>query len=189
MENQKFGAFIAMLRKERGLTQRQLADMLGVTDKAVSKWERGIGFPDIKIIQPLADALGVSVLEIMQSRRAEEQVSAEGACQAVTNVIEEAVHQREIERRNALITVLAAVWIVAVIFLVDVMQPVGFAMVCLPIMAALSGLILIVASGRRRKRKMSYIPTLTAGILLLLVPILLLTMLFFAFAIGGPVPG
>ena len=69
MDSQKFGAFISELRKERGWTQLELAQKLNVTDKAVSKWERGAGFPDIKLIEPLADALGVSVLEIMKSEK------------------------------------------------------------------------------------------------------------------------
>lgn len=47
MDNQKFGQFILSLRKEKGWTQLELAKKLNVTDKAVSKWERGVGFPDI----------------------------------------------------------------------------------------------------------------------------------------------
>ena len=57
MDNKKFGEFIAGLRKEKGYTQSQLAEILCVTDKAVSKWERGVGFPDIKLIEPLSEAL------------------------------------------------------------------------------------------------------------------------------------
>ena len=67
MDAKKFGTFIATLRKENNMTQVELAQKLQVTDKAVSKWERGLGFPDINTIEPLADALGVSVLEIMLS--------------------------------------------------------------------------------------------------------------------------
>ncbi|MBU3806098.1 MAG: helix-turn-helix domain-containing protein [Candidatus Fournierella pullistercoris] len=54
-------------RKAKGLTQKQLADRLSVTDKAVSKWERGLGFPDIKLLEPLSQALDVSILELMRS--------------------------------------------------------------------------------------------------------------------------
>ena len=59
MDNQKLGIFITELRKEKGLTQAQLAQKLNVTDKAVSKWERGVGFPDIKLLEPLADVLDI----------------------------------------------------------------------------------------------------------------------------------
>ena len=62
MDNQKLGIFITELRKEKGLTQAQLAQKLNVTDKAVSKWERGVGFPDIKLLEPLADVLDISLL-------------------------------------------------------------------------------------------------------------------------------
>ena len=71
MDNIQFGAFIAQLRKEQGLTQKELADKLNVTDKAVSKWETGKGFPDVKLLEPLARALGVSLVELMQGKRQE----------------------------------------------------------------------------------------------------------------------
>lgn len=71
MDNAQFGAFVARLRKERGLTQKELADRLNVTDKAVSKWETGKGFPDVKLLEPLARALGVSLVELIQGKRQE----------------------------------------------------------------------------------------------------------------------
>lgn len=71
MDNMQFGAFVAQLRKEQGLTQKELADKLNVTDKAVSKWETGKGFPDVKLLEPLAQVLGVSLVELMQGRRQE----------------------------------------------------------------------------------------------------------------------
>lgn len=67
MDNKKFGQFILQLRKEKGWTQLELAEKLNITDKAVSKWERGVGFPDIKMIEPLTEIFNVSVLEIMRS--------------------------------------------------------------------------------------------------------------------------
>jgi len=59
------GATIRRLREERGLTQSQLAGLIGVSDKAVSKWETAKGLPDITLMDPLAGALGVSVMELM----------------------------------------------------------------------------------------------------------------------------
>ena len=61
MDARNTGALIRALREERGLTQRQLADALGVTDKAVSKWERGGGCPDIELLGGLAERLGTPV--------------------------------------------------------------------------------------------------------------------------------
>ncbi|MBD5128534.1 MAG: helix-turn-helix transcriptional regulator [Ruminococcaceae bacterium] len=69
MDNAKTGAFIAELRKELGSTQKELADKIGVTDKAVSKWERGRGFPDVAILEILAKELGVSVTELINGER------------------------------------------------------------------------------------------------------------------------
>ena len=59
------GATIKALREKNGLTQTRLADILGVSSKAVSKWETAKGLPDISLIEPLANALGVSVIELM----------------------------------------------------------------------------------------------------------------------------
>ena len=59
------GALIRRLREKRKLTQHQLAEKIAVSDKAVSKWETGRGYPDISLIEPLAAALGVSVIELL----------------------------------------------------------------------------------------------------------------------------
>ena len=67
------GATIKQLRETKSLTQTQLAELLGVTAKAVSKWETGKGLPDITLIQPLAVALGVSVVELMSGEVVQNQ--------------------------------------------------------------------------------------------------------------------
>ena len=61
MNQIKIGKFIAECRKEKGLTQAQLSEKLYITDKAVSKWERGIAMPDSSIMLELCDILGISV--------------------------------------------------------------------------------------------------------------------------------
>ena len=58
------GTMIKRLRESENLTQHQLAEKIGVSDKAISKWETGRGYPDISLIEPLADALGVSIIEL-----------------------------------------------------------------------------------------------------------------------------
>lgn len=65
MDAKKIGALIAQLRKTRGLTQKALAEKLHVSDKAVSRWETGKGFPDTSLLKPLSDALGISVGELL----------------------------------------------------------------------------------------------------------------------------
>lgn len=189
MDNQKFGTFIATLRKEKGWTQRDLAEHLNVTDKAVSKWERGLGFPDIKIIEPLADALDVSILEIMRSERIqEEQVSTNSVTEALSSVIDVVTYQRRIERRNIIISLITVSAIIMAIFLIDTMEWMGFLMICLPTIFVVTGILLLIISWKRHKQKLAYSTTLILGVLAILFPIMLCVMLFFAMAIGGPVP-
>lgn len=66
MKKQTLGMMISSLRKEKGMTQLELAEKMGVTDKAVSKWERDLSFPDIKTIPKLAETFDVSVDDLMQ---------------------------------------------------------------------------------------------------------------------------
>lgn len=73
MDQKKIGAFIAQCRKEKNLTQMQLAELLEITNQAVSKWENGRGMPDVSLLQPLCDALGISLNELFSG----EHVSAE----------------------------------------------------------------------------------------------------------------
>ena len=65
MDAKEFGAFLAQVRRERNMTQDELAQQLHVTDKAVSRWERGIGLPDINTLEPLADVLGLTLADLM----------------------------------------------------------------------------------------------------------------------------
>ena len=70
MKQSTLGSYIRSLRLQNGMTQAQLAQKIGVTDKAVSKWERDLSCPDISSIPKLAQVLGVSVDELMQSKAA-----------------------------------------------------------------------------------------------------------------------
>lgn len=72
MDNVKTGELIKELRKEKGMTQKELAQMLHITDRAVSKWERGLNAPDIGLLEPLAAALGVSILDLINGERSGE---------------------------------------------------------------------------------------------------------------------
>lgn len=66
MKNETFGNMIAALRRENGMTQMELAEKMGVTDKAVSKWERDLSFPDVSSLPKLAEIFNISVDELMQ---------------------------------------------------------------------------------------------------------------------------
>ena len=72
MDTNASGRFIADLRKQKGYTQKELAEKLMVTDKAISRWETGKGLPDTSLLKPLADILGVSVSELLSGKIIEE---------------------------------------------------------------------------------------------------------------------
>lgn len=72
MDNTKMGQFIADLRKSKHMTQKDLAEKLSISDKAVSKWERGLSCPDISLLTPLAELLDVSVSELLNGEKSED---------------------------------------------------------------------------------------------------------------------
>lgn len=71
MDSGKMGQFIAKMRKENNMTQKALAEKLHVTDKAVSKWERGLSYPDISLLTSIADTLGVTAGELLNGQKSE----------------------------------------------------------------------------------------------------------------------
>jgi len=82
MNNEKMGHFIAELRRTHQMTQKELAAKLDVSDKAVSKWERGQSYPDILLLAPLSEILGITVMELLDGERAGQE-----AAEAETSVI------------------------------------------------------------------------------------------------------
>lgn len=102
IDNEKFGAFVSELRREKGMTQKDLAERLFVSDKAVSKWERGLSLPDIALLQPLADILGVSITELLGGQR---MAACETPEREVEQIMESAVatltaQEEERQRQN-----------------------------------------------------------------------------------------
>ena len=115
MDAKKLGLFIAQLRKENNLTQAELAQKLQVTDKAVSKWECGVGLPDINTIEPLASALGVSVLEVMKAERLTEDISREDASAVLTDTFHLAQQQRKQARKNTAAIIAGGICVLGII--------------------------------------------------------------------------
>ncbi len=99
----KFGTFVQERRKELGMTQSELAEKLFVTPKAVSRWERGIGFPDIRLLQPLAEALEITLVELMHSERIEKALSREEASDLISETVEQMEQQRKITGKRKLL--------------------------------------------------------------------------------------
>lgn len=101
IDNEKFGAFLARLRKEKGMTQKELAEKLFVSDKAVSKWERGLSLPDIALLQPMAELLGVSVTELLSGQTI--QPDQPMAVKDVESLVASALHmtaQEQVQQRE-----------------------------------------------------------------------------------------
>lgn len=73
LDRKKFGAFVSGLRKEKGYTQKDLAQKLLISDKAISKWETGVSFPDTALLVPLADLFGITVTELLMCERMEKE--------------------------------------------------------------------------------------------------------------------
>lgn len=69
INNEKFGQFLSEMRKERSMTQKELANQLFVSDKTVSKWERGNSLPNVALLIPIADVLGITVTELLKGER------------------------------------------------------------------------------------------------------------------------
>lgn len=117
MNANKTGSLIANLRQEKGLTQRELADALQVSDKAVSRWETGRGMPDIENLEALASALDVGVAELLHGERMAEPVTPDTAAEIATDGLSLA---RQLLRRrstlNALLGLLAGVVVVTLLF-------------------------------------------------------------------------
>ncbi len=192
MDSNKMGAFIAQVRKERGLTQPELAQKINVTDKAVSKWERGVGFPDIKIIEALAEALGVSVSELMNGERMENAVR-DSESDNISNddiLTENKKYAGKIVNFRTYIIVLAAVVLSLSIFLLDSGGFDGAFFVYIPFIMELVGVLLIVSGIIRYKKKVQYKGVLIAGIITLLIPVSFTVFLIVGVMLGlGPVPG
>ena len=109
MDPKKTGAFIAALRKELGLTQKDLAQRLHVSDKAISRWETGKGFPETGMLKPLSDLLGVSVGELLGGERMAQEQVKEQADQVIV---------QSLKKSDRSMSALAGVAILAGVFLI-----------------------------------------------------------------------
>ena len=110
MDQIRIGKFIAECRKQKNLTQVQLAEKLSVTDKAVSKWERGIAMPDTSIMLELCDILSISVNELLSG----EKIDMENNSQKNEQLLIEMT--KELERKNK--TIWNAMWTIMIVSMV-----------------------------------------------------------------------
>ena len=117
MDNQKIANFISELRKEKNLTQKELADQLNITDKAVSKWERGQSYPDITILPPLCALLGVTVSELLNGERADSaepaQVNMEHIVVNTLDYAQQVSKQRRFSKKGIVLLSVTVFFLVA----------------------------------------------------------------------------
>ena len=107
MDQIKIGRFIAACRKRANLTQLQLADKLGITDKAISKWERGITMPDTSIMLELCDILGISINELLSG----EKINMENSSQKNEQLLLDMA--KELEKKNK--TIWSSMWAIMIV--------------------------------------------------------------------------
>lgn len=119
MDNEKFGNFVKELRKEKNLTQKELAEKINITDKAISKWERGLSFPDITMLNILSKELDVSVEELLNGERIKESEKSEqiDVEKAVKEALEKANHKEE-KRKKKILKIKKVTKIISIIFFV-----------------------------------------------------------------------
>ena len=190
MDAKKLGQFIAEIRKENGMTQAELAAKLHVTDKAVSKWERGLGLPDINNIEPLADALGISVAEVMQAELiAQEHVTPENASEMLTNAFDMVKQQRRMERKHHILIFVGVLLVIVLIFLGDTMGWMGLIGVVAPCLCIALALNLVIYGVWRKRNHLPCTRTFILAAVLMLFPIALTVFFFLVGILGlGPVP-
>ena len=112
MEQKKIGSFIAQQRKEKQMTQKQLGEALGVSDKTVSKWECGNGLPDISIIMPLCNLLEINVNELLSGESLTQEEYPGKAEENIMNLIKDS---EETKKRNIKDIIIGITWIVATV--------------------------------------------------------------------------
>ena len=130
MDNQKFGRFIRDLRKKANMTQKELGEKLNVTDKAVSKWERGLGFPDITIINLLAETFGITASEVLNAEIGKKDtIDVEKAVQEAVEKVTNEKEKKE-NRKRKLIKIVKILSII--IFVLMLLLQLGYLCIMKP---------------------------------------------------------
>ena len=121
MEQQKIGKFIHDLRKEKEMTQKQLADRVGVSDKTISKWETGRGIPDTAIMSELCKVLGISVNELLSGERLSFDNYSGKAEENMVNLLKDKEQEKEKQKWSKVNIVLNLLWVLLFIFMIYIL--------------------------------------------------------------------
>ncbi|MBE5926693.1 MAG: helix-turn-helix transcriptional regulator [Lachnospiraceae bacterium] len=120
MDQIKIGKFIADERKKKKYTQKQLAEILGISDKTISKWECGNGFPEISLLLPLCDELNITVNELLSAERLEEAEYKQKAEENMVNFIREKEENKAKMMLTAIIGVISTITFITLILVVSI---------------------------------------------------------------------
>ena len=126
MDNLKFGSFIKELRKEKNMTQKELAKKIGLTDKAISKWERGLSFPDITMLNSLAEVFDVDVSEILNGERGKEKINDQDIEKKIQEAVEKVTLKKEKRERRIKILKRTIGIISCVLFVLSFLLQIGY---------------------------------------------------------------
>lgn len=118
MDQVKIGKFIAQMRKSKNLTQEQMAQMLGVSNKTVSRWETGKNPPDASLFNPICDLLGISLTEFFNGEKIEENQILEKAESSIVTTVVSSV-QRERRLTNKIVTTVIIFVLIIIVFAVS----------------------------------------------------------------------
>lgn len=120
MNTEKTGNFISQLRKEKGLTQKQLADAIGVTDKAVSRWETAKNYPDIELLEQIAHFFDVTVSELLEGKR----IPKKNLADISENQVVEQIKNNKKNKKKYQLTIAVILCIIMALFsLLVVLEP------------------------------------------------------------------
>ena len=115
MDQETIGKFILELRKEKNMTQQELADKIGVTDRAISKWENGRGMPDLSLIKPLCDELEISINELISGEKIDKKEYQDKFEENVLNTIN--YSQKQIKKtRNKYVIIIGIIILFLIVF-------------------------------------------------------------------------
>lgn len=172
----EFGKFIAQQRKAVGLTQKELAECLLVTDKAVSRWENGHGYPDIETLENLSKALEVSLVELMHSKKNEsDTITIQEASESISSTISINAVARRNERRITLILFIASLLFVILLSVLRDFPVVLLIGIIIGIIYLWAAVILLIDSAKRHMRKYIFF-----ALMLGIVPLAILLLLILA---------
>ena len=178
MNTQQFGRFIAEQRKAKGYTQKELAEKLGVTDKAISRWENGHGYPDVVMLEPLAKELGVTIAELMHSKLKDDaDMKPQKVDEAISNAIDITISNRKLERKTTILIYVVSILLLIGMSLFNNTPLYGIVLTIVMCIYAAAGIGLLIKNLAVRKKKADADSKIYYAVLLILIALGILLLL------------